>query len=157
MLHDACHLCLLVTVDACQFSVLVTSTHLSPQDTLSLVHACSGHMLPLDNFNLPLYSTQEIFWYCRDCPGFEPGTTGFAAWCSTTEPPQPQPILSNFCPLVLLLMDSRLTSVRVLRLYAFFKCRCVSRMLPENNFQRSWFRVFAHRICIFTSRSLSHL
>ena len=61
MLHDACHLCLLVTIDACQFSVLVTYTHLSPQDTLSLVHICSGHMLPLDNFNLPLYSTQEIF------------------------------------------------------------------------------------------------
>ena len=89
LLHDACHLCLLVTVDACQFSVLVTSTHLSPQDTLSLMHICSGHMLPLDNFNLPLYSTQEIFWYCRDCPGFEPGTTGFVAWRSTTEPPQP--------------------------------------------------------------------
>ena len=90
---------LLVTFDACQFSVLVTSTHLSPQDTLSLVHNCSGHMLPLDNFNLPLYSTQEIFWYCRDCPGFELGTTGFVAWRSTIEPPQPL-TLNFFCQLI---------------------------------------------------------
>ena len=74
----------------------------SPQDTLSLVHICSGHMLPLDNFNLPLYNTQEIFLgtvgIARDLnrgpqdlqPGAIPLSHHTCHWAttSTTEPPQ---------------------------------------------------------------------
>ena len=73
--QDVCCFTMLVTVDVCQFSVLVNSMHLSLVHILPL----DNFNLPLDNFNLPLYSTQNIFWFCRDCPGFEPGTTGFCS------------------------------------------------------------------------------
>ena len=34
------------------------------------------------------FTILKLFWYCRDCPGFEQGITGFVALCSTTEPLQ---------------------------------------------------------------------
>ena len=92
--------------DVCCFTMLVTYACLSPLMHVSsqclspprichhrtLYHWCISAQdiccrwtILTCHFTVP----RKIVLDCRDCPEFEPVTTGFVAWRSTTEPPQP--------------------------------------------------------------------